>query len=174
MYGSVHGAIGQVTVAISFALAATYLPEDMAYITALLFGSIIGFLSHDLTDALNEKSYGAFQKALFWEIPAFIFTMTSLLWYDYWAILVVGWFAGNGMDVIDKKFYVYFILGAIKTKFYKGEKTLKIDKWMDKFKPMKIFPCHRQNTLYNFTLKQTQIAAVMSLILAVSISLLIN
>ena len=50
------------------------------------------------------------------------------------------------------------------------KETTKINKLMKWFKPVQIFPCHRQNTLYDFTLKQTQAAAIISLVVTVIIS----
>lgn len=148
MYSAVHGAIGVAVVGV------TYLFTQNEVI-AMTVGSILAFLAHDPTDRLGEKGYGNIKSTLFYEIPPYLIMLLGGWLSGFFWLFLIGYIAGNGIDLIDKKMY----LSVFNPKKY----------------PVTYhFKCHRRKPNFQLTLKQTKLAAYLSCILIIAIALLIN
>jgi len=137
MYSNVHGVAGTLIV-----LATHAITKDTS--VAIALGGTLAFLSHDPLDRLGEKSYGSLATTIRWEgFSMWIFALAAYL-SGQWPLFAVGWIAGNGMDIIDKKLYLSIALPS-------------------KFGPSwTLFPCHRRKPDVNLTLAQTRFATLLS------------
>ncbi|MFC2110493.1 hypothetical protein ACFLSU_07995 [Bacteroidota bacterium] len=172
MYASVHGAKGSIVITTLFVVAQTFSLDFHTLILALVFGSVFSFLLHGPMDLLGEKNYGNNLKAFLWEGPLALFTFSTFFWHDNWQIFVFGWLAGNGMDIIDKKLYVYYVLKTLKDYCF-SNKSPRFDKVIKWFEPIRLFACHQRKPKYNLTLKQTQLSAVLSYLIVISLTFLL-
>ncbi len=145
MYSNVHGVVGT-----SLVLAAHQITGDTT--AAIVWGGAAAFISHDVLDSLGEKSYGNLETSIRWELyPLWIFAMAAV-WSGHWWLYAVGWIAGNGMDLIDKRMYLSIF-------------------WPDRFPFGKYFACHRRTPAIQFTLGQTRLATIVSTLAIVGVSL---
>jgi hypothetical protein len=136
MYSNVHGVIGAITVATTYVLTKN---ETIA----LTLGMAIAFLLHNPTDYLGEKGYGSMKITLIYEIVPYIIFWTCAYFSGIWYLYILGWIAGNGMDLWDKKLYLSVFLPK-------------------KFPVRKDFSCHRRSSdkIIQFTLQQTKDATI--------------
>tara|TARA_B110000285_G_C14961178_1_gene531768 strand:- start:465 stop:914 length:450 start_codon:yes stop_codon:yes gene_type:complete len=145
MYSAVHGAIGVAIVTATFAITGNE-------VLSMAVGGFLAFLSHDPTDLLGEKGLG--NGVFKYEIPAFIIMLLGGWLTGHLLLFYIGYTAANLMDLWDKKVYL--------SVFFPKKFPVRHD-----------FPCHRRSPLINFSLKQTQIAGVISTIAIALISALV-
>ena len=146
MYSNVHGTIGTGLVLATYAATG-----DTG--TAIALGGAAAFVSHDALDRLGEKSYGDLTETIMFEaVPLVVFAYMAHM-SGMWWLYAVGWIAGNGMDLIDKKLYLSIL-------------------WPSRFGPSNtFFPCHRRASNIQFTLRQTKLATYLSSIVVVAMTL---
>ena len=146
MYSNVHGTIGA-----SIVLATYAVTNDP--ITAAALGGAGAFVSHDALDRLGEKSYGDLKTSIIYEAaPLALFAYMAHL-SGMWELYAVGWIAGNGMDIIDKKLYLSIL-------------------WPSRFGPSWTkFACHRRRPDIQFSLRTTKLATYLSSLVIVAMTL---
>lgn len=120
MYSSSHAAIGTTLVAGGFIAGGT---------GGLIVGAAVAVVSHLFVDYLGEEPYGDLTTSAIWElIPMLIFAASAFL-SGYPMVFLVGWLAGNLMDIIDKKLYLAMFLKNVDPWyfFHKGKPKIKLD-----------------------------------------------
>ena len=148
MYSNVHGTVGTICVVGTYKLT-----NDLTLSYTL--GVLLGILSHDLFDRLNEYPYGGLKNTLLWElIPFSIFVSLAFL-SDNTLLYLIGWISGNLMDLIDKK-------GGLSVLF------------PGKYPATYLFKCHRRTPDINFTLNQTKLATIVCSSLVITNYILTN
>lgn len=147
MYTNIHATAGTLIV-----LATHAVTQNTE--TAIALGGALAFLSHDPIDRLGEKNYGSMEISLRWEgVALAVFAIVAYL-SGQWPLFAVGWIAGNGMDLIDKK------LGLAIA-------------FPDKFKFGYFFKCHRRAPNIKLTLGQTKLAAVLASVAITTVTILV-
>jgi hypothetical protein len=165
MYSNVHGSIGIVAVVSSDILARNFFTDNIFIRLAIItLGVIVAFLLHDPTDILGEKGYGGLKKTLWYEVPPFLLMLAlagatafyAEQWWYYLSLYIIGWTAGNGMDLWDKKGYF---------SIYDPRR----------YPATHFFYCHRRDAGQQipFTLQQTKNATYISSIAVIILTILL-
>ena len=148
MYSNIHGVTGALIVS-GVAEATGGDP------TAVALSVVAAFLSHDVLDRLGEKSYGNMATTLWWEgVPLLVFMILAYL-SDQWWLYAIGFIAGTGMDLIDKKLGLAIM-------------------FRDRFSFGHYFRCHRRQPDINLTLGQTRFATIFATVLLIVVSVYLN
>jgi hypothetical protein len=145
MYTSTHATAGTLIV-----LGTHAITKDTT--TAIALGGALAFLSHDPIDRLGERGYGDMATSMRWEgITFWIFAMAAF-WSGHWWLYAVGFLAGNGMDIWDKRFGLSIFQPQ-------------------RFPAGRFFKCHRRKPNIQLTLGQTKLAALLSTVIIVAVSI---
>jgi len=117
--------------------------HEIAGPVGAVVASLAAFASHDVLDRIGEASYGGLRAALAWEAPAALATIAGALLSGLWGVFLLGWVAGNLMDLIDKRFGASIIAPDV----YPARKT---------------FACHRRPPNVTISRRATKAAAILS------------
>ncbi len=101
MYASEHGVVG----------AAIVVAAAQVDPAAGLVAMVPAFLSHWYLDWIGEAGFPTKRQTVIWEVVPFLsFACAAYLSGHGW-LFAAGWFAGNLMDIVDKRAYLAPLLG---------------------------------------------------------------
>lgn len=102
MYANVHGVVGALIAATTYSLTG-----DSSL--GLALGLALAFGSHFILDMLGEYGY-SLKKILFTELYSLLLFFLCIYKSDLFWVFSFGFVAGNGMDLLDKKFYLAMLM----------------------------------------------------------------
>jgi hypothetical protein len=137
MYPNVHGVVGTICAIATYKITNDY-----------FISGFVAFLSHDLMDRLGEKHYPSTKFLLIFEGSLFAI-FCFLAWQSDQTILyIIGWFGGNLMDLIDKRFGLSLINPT-------------------KYPYMSLFKCHRRKPNFDLTKNQTIAVGILATLILI-------
>lgn len=144
MYSNPHAAVGVICTATVLAIT-----KDVN--TAYFVGLPLAIISHWFLDFVKEAGFSKNEVFLFDVLPSVLFIVVAFFSGYFW-LFMFSWWAGNLLDLIDKKLYL--------TVFYPK-----------KFKPTFYF--HKHQTGYQITKTQTIVASYIATLITILIPILI-
>jgi hypothetical protein len=117
MYSNPHAAAGLMITAATLAITKD---ENLA----LLIGLPLAVFSHWLLDFLKEKGMSKKEVLIYDVIPSFFYVILAFLSGYFW-LFMLSWWAGNLLDLIDKKLYltIFFPKKYKSTTYFHKHKT---------------------------------------------------
>lgn len=139
MYPNVHGVVGTISAIATYSITKDYYSS-----------AIVAVLSHDVMDRLGEKHYPSTKFLLLFEGSLFAIFCFMAWKSDQTLLYAIGWFGGNLMDLIDKKFGLSI--------------------WNNKKYPYgSFFKCHRRKPNFDFNLWQTILISILATVILILI-----
>lgn len=146
MYSAPHAALGSAFVVGGFIAAGDI---------GMAVGAVLGAITHDPLDRLNEKPYGGLLVSVIWEAVPLAAFIAAAWWSGEPALFALGWIAGNAIDLWDKKGYVAMLFPG------------RVAQWHH-------FGCHTRKPDRDLTSWETKAAAVTSIAVYAALAVLVR